>query len=426
MVNHNQEWINFVRSYSKETGKPWSLSMKEARPYYLDYKIENLIPNKINKDNKRVGKINQVGGALTGEQIQKLIGYGIKLVGENKFFGLDAKTVSNLVTLIFKTGKNATNLTEILNIIKQNPYAAQISQIPFTSGPQGVKDTMQSVIAAIDADPNSVNIYTSVCAVYKVVLIKGASLFIKVIGSLLPGAQKYRIDNQNRIVRAIQSLNYNDLSNEYNALPHLIRQLLEDPTALQTVVTQVMSLLVKSNSSLGFFIQNNLFPVVNSSIDIVRKILPIMFSAVILLQRCNNLSLQDINELNKLIEVDPLSSDTSLPNITSITPSITNVPVILSQADKNIPSITNAPNIPSNLLNIPSITNAPNIPSNLLNIPVNFMSNAFKPSMPLLTQGQSQELIIPGKKDKDILQILKEQQDKITQLEGTIRLLLNK
>lgn len=420
MVNHNQEWLDFVRSYSKKTGKPWSLSMKDAKPYYLDYKIENLIPiTTSDKSNKKSKKVNQVGGALNSEQIQQLIGYGVKLVGENKFFGLDAKTVSNLVTLIFKTSKNAKNLTEIMNIIKQNPYAAQISQIPFTSGPQGVKDTMQSVIAAIDADPNSVNIYTSVCAVYKVVLIKGASLFIKVIGSLLPGAQKYRIDNQNRIVRAIQSLNYNDLSNEYNALPHLIRQLLEDPTALQTVVTQVMSLLVKSNSSLGFFIQNNLFPVVNSSIDIVRKILPIMFSAVILLQRCNNLSLQDINELNKLIEVDPLSTDTSLPNITSIAPSITNVPV-LSQTDKNIPSITN----------VPSIINVPNIPVILSqtdkNIPFNLMSNTFKPSIPLLTQGQTQELIIPSKKDKDILQILKDQQDKITQLEGTIRLLLNK
>lgn len=330
MSNKNYDWIDFVRLYQAETGLPWNEAMKQAGGSYREAQIDRILQEGYEKRQalenkrkyKRKHKVDQDGGAifdtlLGGNQIQKLVNYGIQLMGESKFFGLDGKTVGNLVNLVIETGKSAGSLTEMLTIIQQNPYANQISQIPFTTGPAGVKDSMQIIIEAIDKEPNGADIYTALCAIYKTVLVKSSKIFIKIIGSLAPGSAEAKANNQNRLIRAIQNLNYDALANEYNGLPSLVKQLVEDPTALQTIITQVMGVLSQSSGSLGSFIQNNLYPVLNSTIEAVRRVLPITFATIILLERCGGLPAEEIEQLNKLIQTTstPEATVTAAPLI---------------------------------------------------------------------------------------------------------------
>jgi hypothetical protein len=281
-MDGRQEWLDFVKYYQNKTGLPWKEAMKQSGGEYRHYQIERILSqtNPVYGQPAQKGRRrkNQQGGfnifgALGGNQIDQLINAGIKLVGENKFFGLDPKTITNLVKLVLETGKSAGTLTEVLTVIKQNPYATQIAQIPFTNGPAGVQQNMQQILAAIDAEPNGADIYAGLCAIYRTVLSKTSMLFLRIVGSVGVGSGETKANFQNRVVRAIQSLNYNALATEYNSLPLIMRQLVEDPTNLQTIIEQSMAILASSNSGLRNFIQNNLYPVVNSTIEAIRRAL---------------------------------------------------------------------------------------------------------------------------------------------------------
>lgn len=342
--SNNQDWIDFVRLYQDKTGLPWSTAMQQAGGFYREAQIDRILQEGYDEHqrflqkqryNRQVGgyhknhrydKGKQVGGGifdtlLSPERIQQAVNYGIQLMGDTKFFGLDAKTVGNLVNLVLETGKSAGSLTEMLTVIQQNPYANLISQIPFTGGPTGVREAMTGILAQIDQEPNGADIYNALCAIYRTVLAKSSTLFIKIIGSLAPGSAESKANNQNRIVRAIQSLNYDALANEYNSLPNLVKQLVEDPNALQATITQVMGVLSQSSSSLGTIIQKYLYPFLNSTIEAVRKVLPITFATLILLERCGGLPAEEIEQLNKLIlPVGIPTIPTGTPLTTSLAP----------------------------------------------------------------------------------------------------------
>jgi len=274
MGSRDNKWIQHVRNYqANNPGTGWQQALKEASPSYWAVKQQT------------GGMIR--GSLLSTKQLQKMVSMAVGFLGEEQFYGIDPDTIIDLMNLLFKIREYSDTVYRISESSTASPWAQSISSISFQDGPEGVRNDMEKVFAAIDQRSDSLKIYQTLCTVYRDILFDSTGVFSQIVGTLYPGTPDQRDAFKTKVIDAIQTLNYAQLADTFYDLPVTLQELIKEPESLREDLNMILS-IIANRANLGTIVRQYLDPVMGTAVDTVQQVVPLMFAMVILLEQCGN------------------------------------------------------------------------------------------------------------------------------------------